>query len=58
MTLQRYWYLGLLGIIGVYQLPDSFAALTGFAPWYEALNLAWFLWFSYLIPNWRGQELD
>jgi hypothetical protein len=51
MRRQKYWYLGCFSIIGVYKLTDIFAAFIGLTPWYDALNMAWFLWALYFIPE-------
>lgn len=56
MTLQHYWYLGFLGSIGIITLPASLIALTGFGPWYDALNLLWLGWFLYFVPNFPAED--
>ncbi|WP_169543875.1 hypothetical protein [Sneathiella aquimaris] len=51
MALKKYWYLGFLGMIGVWKLPLIFVAVTGFGPWTDALYAGWFLWFLNFIPK-------
>ncbi len=50
-ALQKYWYLGFLGIIGIYQWPEVLAFFQGEASFWVLSDLLWFLWFSYFIPQ-------
>ncbi|CAM1374296.1 conserved hypothetical protein [Tenacibaculum litopenaei] len=50
-TFDRHWYLGFLGIIGIYKLPEILCFFTCGASFWVLLNVLWFLWFSYFIPT-------
>ncbi|MEH6525696.1 MAG: hypothetical protein V7723_06455 [Sneathiella sp.] len=51
MKMQKYWYLGFLGLIGLYKLPVFWTALTGTGHWSDFLNILWLLWFFYFVPE-------
>ncbi len=51
MKWQERWWLGLLGLIGIYQLPAVLEALVVGGPLLTYADLLWLLWFSYLIPE-------
>lgn len=51
MRLQKRWYLGFLGLIGIYKFNDSIAAFSGSTSWIEALSLGWLIWFLYFLPE-------
>lgn len=51
MKLPKRWYLGFLGLIGVYKFNYAISAFNGSAPWIEALSLGWLIWFLYFIPE-------
>lgn len=51
MRMQNHWWLGVLGLVGFYKLPLIVAAFAGAGSWFDYLNLLWFLWFLYLIPE-------
>lgn len=56
MRLQKNWFLGFLGLIGVVKLPDIMVAATGFGPWTDLVHLLWFLWFLNFIPDFDEGE--
>lgn len=56
MKLQTHWYLGILALIGIYNLPVSLAAVQGDAPAYGLANLLWFVWLLYLVPATGSRE--
>lgn len=56
--MQKHWYLGFLGLIGFYKLQLAVAPFSGQGPWSDALNLLWFLWFSYFLPKQRTEKSD
>ncbi|USG61117.1 hypothetical protein NBZ79_18330 [Sneathiella marina] len=60
MKLQKYWYLGFLGLIGLYKLPVLWAAFTGAGHWGDFLNILWLYWFFCFVPERKpeGQEQD
>ncbi len=50
--LPTYWYLGLLGLIGLYELPEVWAYLfKGIGSAWSLTNLLWLLWFSYFFND-------
>ncbi|WP_259781773.1 hypothetical protein [Aestuariispira ectoiniformans] len=52
MKMRKYWYLGLLGLIGFYRLPLVIDYLQGADnSWLVLTNLLWFLWFLDFIPE-------
>jgi len=56
MKFQKYWYLGFLGFIGVYELPSLIATLQGERSWWGLTSALWFLWFLYFIPERRSND--
>ncbi len=56
MKMQKHWYLGFLGLIGVYKFPSVLDFFQGFGQWWELLNLLWFIWFLYFIPEGEKDE--
>ncbi|MFK5978925.1 MAG: hypothetical protein QM488_08580 [Rhizobiaceae bacterium] len=51
MKMQKHWYLGFLGLVGLYKFPTLWAALNGAGHWSDFLNVLWFLWFFYFAPE-------
>lgn len=51
MKLQKRWYLGFLGLIGIYKFHDAINAFSGATSWVDALSLGWLIWFLYFIPE-------
>lgn len=51
MTFQKYWYLGFLGLIGIYELPQLIGALQADGSWWDFTAALWFLWFLYFVPE-------
>ena len=51
MTFQKHWYLGFLGLIGVYQFPKLIGVLQATGSWWDLTAALWFLWFLYLVPE-------
>lgn len=56
MKLQKYWYLGFLGLIGIYHLPALMATFQGDGSWWGMTNALWFLWFVNFIPERRNRD--
>lgn len=54
--MQKHWYLGVIGLVGLYKIPVVLAVFQGTGPWWDLLNLLWLLWFLYLIPESRETE--
>ena len=51
MKLQKHWYLGFLGLIGLYKIPTVLVFIDGGGHWLDLANLLWFLWFFHFIPE-------
>ncbi len=49
--MQKRWWLGFLGLIGIYKFPDAIAAYNGQASAWEYIYLSWFIWLLYLVPE-------
>jgi hypothetical protein len=47
---EKYWYLGFLGLVGVYKLPLVMAYFQGNGSAWDLANLLWLLWFLNFIP--------
>jgi ribosomal protein S18 acetylase RimI-like enzyme len=53
LTLNRYWWLGLLGLIGFVYMNDVRNVFINGGNYFLLLNLLWFSWFIYFIPSKR-----
>lgn len=51
MTFQKHWYLGFLGLIGVYELPQIIGVFQTDGSWWDLMGVLWFLWFLYFVPE-------
>ena len=51
MKMQKHWYLGLLGLIGLFDLPQVIGVFQSDGSWWDLTGILWFLWFLYLIPE-------
>lgn len=51
MKLQEHWYLSLLGLVGLYKFPTIWDYFQGTGAIWDLLNLLWFGWFLYLLPE-------
>lgn len=51
MKMQKFWYLGFLGLIGFYFVPDAIHAFEVEGHWLEAQGLLWFGWFLCFWPE-------
>lgn len=51
MRMQKRWWLGFLGLTGVYKFPDIIAAWNGQASAWEYIYLSWFIWLLYFVPE-------
>jgi len=49
--LKKYWYLGFLGLVGIYELPEVLEYFKGNASVWALTNLLWLLWFDYFLPR-------
>ncbi len=54
MKMQTHWYLGFLGLIGLWKLPIILASFDGAIAWWGLSNALWFLWFLNFIPEEAG----
>lgn len=48
---QKYWYLGFLGFIGIYELPEVWAYFQGEGTFWVLTDLLWLLWFFDFLPT-------
>jgi hypothetical protein len=53
MQMQKRWWLGFVGLIGFYKVPDMVLAWHGRESAWEFLSLGWFLWLLYFVPELR-----
>lgn len=53
LMLNKYWWLGLLGLIGFLYINDIRNVLMNGGNYFLLLNLLWFSWFIYFIPSRR-----
>ncbi|WP_447726193.1 hypothetical protein [Sphingomonas koreensis] len=51
MQMQKRWWLGFVGLIGFYKLPDMILAWHSRESAWEFLSLGWFLWLLYFVPE-------
>ena len=51
LTMKRTWPLGLLSIVEIVQFPAILAPLNGTGSILGILNVLWFGWLSFLIPQ-------
>ncbi len=58
MTFQHHWYLGFLGLIGVYELPNLIEAFQADGSWWDLTGALWFLWFLYFVPASKARPTD
>lgn len=56
MKFRKGWWLGFLGLIGVYKFPDVIDAFHGEKGWTACIGLIWFIWFGYFIPEKKDDE--
>lgn len=57
MTFQKYWYLGFLGLIGIYELLQFIGAFQPGGSWWDVTAALWFLWFLYFIPETKADDV-
>lgn len=53
MKFRKDWWLGFLGLIGVYKFPDVMDAFHGEKGWTACIGL---IWFGYFIPKKKDDE--
>ncbi len=58
MKMQNHWYLGVLGLIGIYKFPAVLSAIGGDGSWWDLSNALWLLWFLYFIPEDQAKPQD
>jgi hypothetical protein len=58
MTFQKRWYLGFLGLIGVYELPKLIEVFSAGGSWWDLTGVLWFLWFFYFVPERKTDAPD
>ncbi|PKJ53302.1 hypothetical protein CWE34_22985 [Bacillus sp. SN10] len=51
MKMQKKWWLGFLGFIGVYKIPGMIEAFQTDGNWMKLIGFIWLLWFGYFIPE-------
>ncbi|MCW9130787.1 hypothetical protein OF830_07405 [Bacillus paramycoides] len=56
MRMQKNWWLGFLGFIGVYKIPSMIDAFQGDKGWFSLIGFIWLLWFGYFIPEKKDKE--
>ncbi|KFM98799.1 hypothetical protein D0U04_14720 [Bacillus clarus] len=56
MKMQKNWWLGFLGFVGVYKFPNVIDAFQGEKSWLTLISLIWLLWFGYFIPEKKEEE--
>lgn len=47
----KHWYLGFLGFIGIYKLPEVLLIFQENTSIWQLTNLLYFFWFLYFIPT-------
>jgi hypothetical protein len=56
LKMQNHWYLGLIGLVGLWKFPHIWHFFVGQSGnYWDLANLLWFLWFLYLIPEERNE---
>ncbi|PCI02924.1 MAG: hypothetical protein COB78_11590 [Hyphomicrobiales bacterium] len=55
MKMQKHWYLGFLGLVGLYKLPTLISLFQGTGSWWDLSNALWFLWFFYFVPESKAE---
>ncbi len=58
MRMQKYWYLGFLGLVGIYFLPEVTKVFSGEASLWKLTNILWFLWFLNFIPDGKSEKRE
>ncbi|SIQ10414.1 hypothetical protein SAMN05878494_0321 [Bacillus cereus] len=49
--MQKNWWLGFLGLIGIYKIPGMMEAFQADGSWFKLIGFIWLLWFGYFIPE-------
>jgi len=47
--MQKAWYLGFIGIVGIFRLPEVLSVFNG-GDLRQLLSILWFLWFLFFLP--------
>lgn len=55
MTFSKHWWLGFLGFIGFYKLPEVISYFTEGGSAWMLVGLLWFLWFLEFLPKTKSQ---
>lgn len=58
MTFQKHWYLGFLGLIGIYELPKLIGVFSAGGSWWDLTSALWILWLLYFIPETKSDASD
>lgn len=58
MTLQKHWYLGFLGLVGIYAFPDLTKVFSGHDSLWQLTNLLWLLWFLNFLPDTNSRKSE
>jgi|TARA_R110001632_G_scaffold41641_2_gene104836 hypothetical protein len=58
MIMQKHWWLGFLGSIGLYKLPEVLSYFQGTGSALDLLNLCWLLWFLYFLPEENTDKVE
>lgn len=53
MKMQKRWWLGFIGLVGVWKAPTVLAAVRGDGSAWDFLWLTWLIWLLYFIPERR-----
>ncbi|PFW58539.1 hypothetical protein COL13_06705 [Bacillus cereus] len=56
VKMQKNWWLGFLGFIGIYKIPGMIEAFQADGSWLKLIGLIWLLWFGYFIPEKKDKE--
>lgn len=56
MKMQKNWWLGFLGFIGIYKIPGMIEAFQADGSWMKLIGFIWLLWFGYFIPEKKDKE--
>lgn len=51
MKFGKYWWLGFLGLIGVYQTPMMIDVISNGGSYLKLINVLWYFWFLEFIPK-------
>ena len=56
MEMQKHWYLGFVGLIGVYKLPGIIETFQAIGPSWHLASLAWLIWLLNFLPETKSDR--